>query len=234
MSRDYKSRKSTASRGGKGSLLLGIFIGYTLGIMSAIGIWFYLEQAPSPFLSEEQISRYERTDADSASIKQTGVSESPEENTPIAKAEEKAQFDFYNILPGEDESLTVYEIPQHTAQPREVGKPQTVVKLEPVPAPSLSSSPPNATERRQAEPLSAAAGTYYLQVGSFRNDADADNLKARLALLGVVASVQSADLSEKGIWYRVRVGPFTQKDRVDQMHNTLRENGIEAQFIKAR
>ena len=59
MSRDYKSRKPAASRGGKGVLMLGVFIGYTLGIVSAIGIWFYLEQAPSPFLSEEQISGYD-------------------------------------------------------------------------------------------------------------------------------------------------------------------------------
>ena len=51
MSRDYKSRKSTSSKGGKGSLMLGVFIGYTLGIVSAIGLWFYLEQVPSPFLS---------------------------------------------------------------------------------------------------------------------------------------------------------------------------------------
>ncbi|HBV21266.1 MAG TPA: hypothetical protein DEF07_06060 [Nitrosomonas sp.] len=86
----------------------------------------------------------------------------------------------------------------------------------------------------QTEPVHVATETYYLQVGSFRNNADADNLKARLALLGVIASVQSADLSEKGTWYRVRVGPFTQKPRVDQVHHTLRENGIEAQFIKTR
>ncbi|MCB1984136.1 MAG: SPOR domain-containing protein [Burkholderiales bacterium] len=234
MSRDYKSRKSTSSKGGKGSLMLGVFIGYTLGIVSAIGLWFYLEQVPSPFLSEEQISAYDRADDDSDNKMQPGVSESPVENTPIATVEEKAQFDFYNILPGEDDSLTVYETPQPIIQPREVEKQQALIRPAPASAAPLSSPPPPAAETRQVEPVSIAADTYYLQVGSFRSTADADNLKARLALLGVVASVQSADLSEKGIWYRVRVGPFTQKARVDQVHTTLRENGIEAQFIKAR
>lgn len=234
MSRDYKSRKSTASNGGKGLLVLGIFIGYTLGIVSAIGLWFYLEQAPSPFLSEEQISEYDRAGDASVNKKQTEVSGSPAENTHTAKVEEKAQFDFYNILSGEDDALTVYETPQPIEQPDGVEKQQALIKPAPAPAAPLSSPPPPAAEKRQVEPVSVTADTYYLQVGSFRNDADADNLKARLALLGVVASVQSADLSEKGIWYRVRVGPFTQKARVDQVHNTLRENGIEAQFIKAR
>ncbi|MDR4516484.1 MAG: SPOR domain-containing protein [Nitrosomonas sp.] len=229
MSRDYKSRKSTASSSGKGSLMLGIFIGYTLGILSTIGIWFYLEQVPSPFLPEEQIAGYDRPDDDIADKAQSDTSESSLENKHIAKVEEKAQFDFYNILPGKDESLAVYEIPQHieqpvAEQPRAAEKPLAPVK--PV--------PPPVAERRQIESASAAADTYYLQVGSFRNNADADNLKARLALLGVIASVQSADLSEKGVWYRVRVGPFTQKTGVDQVHSRLRENGIEAQFIKAR
>ena len=224
MSRDYKSRKSSASRGGKGSLMLGIFIGYTLGILSTIGIWFYLEQVPSPFLPEEQIAGYDRPDDDYANKTQSGTSESPVENKHIAKVEEKSQFDFYNILPGDDETLAVYEIPQHIEQPKAAEKQQAPVKP----------APPPVSERRQVEPVSVAADTYYLQVGSFRNNADADNLKARLALLGVIASVQSADLSEKGIWYRVRVGPFTQKTRVDQVHSRLRENGIEAQFIKAR
>ena len=78
------------------------------------------------------------------------------------------------------------------------------------------------------------AENYYLQVGSFRSHAEADNLKARLAFLGLIASVQSADLAEKGVWYRVRVGPYTQKTQVDNVHVTLRENGIDAQLIKMR
>ena len=47
MSRDYKSRRGTSSKGG-GSLILGIFIGYALGLISAIGVWLYINQAPSP------------------------------------------------------------------------------------------------------------------------------------------------------------------------------------------
>lgn len=231
MSRDYKSRKPAASRGGKGVLMLGVFIGYTLGIVSAIGIWFYLEQAPSPFLSEEQISGYDQLVKRSDNNKQTEGADAAAEHGNVAKVEEKAQFDFYKILSNADEPTIDYETSQHVEESVNVEKPRTVEKPKPNPPPAALSS---IQRTKQTEPVHIATETYYLQVGSFRNNADADNLKAKLALLGVIASVQSADLSEKGIWYRVRVGPFTQKPRVDQVHHTLRENGIEAQFIKTR
>ncbi|SEM85029.1 SPOR domain-containing protein [Nitrosomonas marina] len=228
MSRDYKSRKSASSRSGKGALLLGIFIGYTLGIISAIGIWFYLEQAPSPFLTEHQISEHRGVHDDPDNSKgQDETIEARSENT--AKVDEKLQFDFYNILPGDDESTLLDEPPLVTQE-----QPQIIEKPKPAPTPPVSLPQPIPAREKQIQPAQAITETYYLQVGSFRSNADADNLKARLAMLGVFASVQSADLSEKGIWYRVRVGPFTQKSRVDQMHHTLRENGIEAQFIKTQ
>jgi cell division protein FtsN len=56
----------------------------------------------------------------------------------------------------------------------------------------------------------AAKDLYFVQAGAFQNPADADNLKARLALAGLVASVEPANLPDKGIWYRVRLGPYTQ------------------------
>ena len=66
---------------------------------------------------------------------------------------------------------------------------------------------------KQAAKPGAPAEHYLLQVGAFQNPADADNLKARLALLGVEAGVEPVNLAEKGTWYRVRVGPYTQGGR---------------------
>ena len=39
---------------------------------------------------------------------------------------------------------------------------------------------------------------YFLQAGSFQNAGDAENLKAKLAMLGVEAIVQDINLPEKG------------------------------------
>ena len=76
--------------------------------------------------------------------------------------------------------------------------------------------------------------TFFLQAGSFQNDADAENLKARLALIGVEASVQSADVGEKGIWHRVRIGPYAKIEDTSKVRQMLAQNGIEATVIKVK
>ena len=87
---------------------------------------------------------------------------------------------------------------------------------------------------RQAAKPGAPAETYLLQVGAFQNPADADNLKARLALLGVEAAVEPTNLSEKGTWYRVRVGPYGKVDDINRVRQTLAQNGIEASLVKIK
>ena len=79
-----------------------------------------------------------------------------------------------------------------------------------------------------------ARETFYLQAGAFQNAPDADNLKARLALTGVAASVQTTTLPDKGIWHRVRVGPYTAVEDLNRARDTLKQNGIETTLIKVR
>ncbi len=92
------------------------------------------------------------------------------------------------------------------------------------------------TEReiKQAAKPGAPAGTYLLQAGSFQNPADADNLKARLALLGVEAAMEPINLAEKGTWYRVRIGPYSKVDEINRLRQTLAQNGIEASLVKIK
>lgn len=87
---------------------------------------------------------------------------------------------------------------------------------------------------KQAAKPGAPAENYLLQVGSFQNPADADNLKARLALLGVEAGVEPINLAEKGTWYRVRVGPYGKVDEINRLRQTLAQNGIEAALVKIK
>lgn len=79
-----------------------------------------------------------------------------------------------------------------------------------------------------------APGTplYYLQAGAFQNPSDADNLKAQLALLGVEASIQTRDLGDKGVFHRVRVGPFHAMDEINRTRTLLTQNNIPATLVK--
>ena len=87
---------------------------------------------------------------------------------------------------------------------------------------------------KRATKSGAPAETYLLQVGAFQNPADADNLKARLALLGVEAGVEPTNLAEKGTWYRVRVGPYGKIDEINRVRQTMAQNGIEASLVKIK
>lgn len=73
---------------------------------------------------------------------------------------------------------------------------------------------------------------YYLQAGSFQVSEEADNLKAKLALLGIEARVETATIPEKGVWYRVRVGPFDSVSDFTKMRETLAQNGVTASPVK--
>ena len=75
---------------------------------------------------------------------------------------------------------------------------------------------------------------YFLQAGSFQDAADADNLKAKLALLGVEASINTVILPDKGTWHRVRLGPYMRVEDVDRARELLKQNGVEAGLIKAK
>ena len=71
-----------------------------------------------------------------------------------------------------------------------------------------------------------------MQVGAFQTVQEADNVKAKLALLGIEAIVQTANIPEKGTLHRVRVGPFTDINQINKAKNELNENGFKTDLIK--
>jgi len=196
MSRDYKSpSKSTSNKKGS-TLLLGLFIGYVLGLVSAIGVWMYIHQAPSPFIQskEPEISTKIKTSKnENETLKEKQKSE--RNVAQNGDTNEKPRFEFYQMLPGNEEPVTEKQFQKAAQQP------------------SLKDK-------------------YYLQAGSFQNTEDAENLKAKIAMLGMEAYVQSANLSEKGKWHRVRVGPFTKIDDINKARSSLLQSGIKANLIK--
>ena len=80
----------------------------------------------------------------------------------------------------------------------------------------------------------ASKEAFLLQAGSFQSAPDADNLKARLALLGVEASIETSTLPDKGVWHRVRIGPYTSVEELNRTRDTLKQNGVQTTLIKVR
>ncbi|HEX7952869.1 MAG TPA: SPOR domain-containing protein [Burkholderiales bacterium] len=88
-------------------------------------------------------------------------------------------------------------------------------------------------EFKRASPA-AAKEVYFLQVAAFQSPSDADNLKARLALAGIEAQIQTATLPDGKVWHRVRVGPFSDQNELSKSRAALKENKLEANLIKVR
>lgn len=91
---------------------------------------------------------------------------------------------------------------------------------------------PDKEVKNRAAPKGPAE-SYFLQAGSFRNLADADALKANLALLGVEAKIQSVSAGGD-TWHRVRLGPYGDLNQLDQVRARLRQNNINAIPVKGK
>ena len=85
---------------------------------------------------------------------------------------------------------------------------------------------------KDEQPQPVMQYTYYLQVGAFQTEEEADNMKAKLALQGFEALVQTATIPDKGVWHRVRVGPLANLDEINKAKNDLTSNGFKTDLIK--
>ncbi|MFN2308243.1 MAG: SPOR domain-containing protein [Gammaproteobacteria bacterium] len=77
-----------------------------------------------------------------------------------------------------------------------------------------------------------APGTYVLQAGSFRSHPQADQLKARLALLGLKSEIQVVTIDNRETWHRVRVGPFKDLNALNAARARLKENRLDAILLR--
>jgi cell division protein FtsN len=206
---DTRRRSAPLRRSGFGGTLVGIFIGVALGLGLAAGVAFYLLKAGNPYLASG------------------GSRETPREATKDAArpargeggGTEKPRFDFYKILPGVEEPKVQPKTVDRATTERAGAPDKTVAKVEERPAP-----PPDKGVK--------APERYWLQAGSFGSEGDAENLKARLAFAGWEAAVQSASLPDKGVRYRVRLGPYDNTDELNRVKGELAKRGFDVAVIK--
>ena len=140
---------------------------------------------------------------DSAPAQPGAVAEpAPLPGKPGDKATVKPRLDFYETLPGGQ--------PAAPQPPAEAATPAPAAPPEPA----------------------AADATLLLQVGAFSSEEEADNLRARLALMGLESGVQKHAVAGKGTLYRVRIGPFASVEDMKKVRSELAQNGIEASVVR--
>ena len=153
-----------------------------------------------------------------------------EDETPIAEPVEKPKpkFEFYTLLPEKE-----VVIPDAELEARARAEAARRAASASVPPPS---SPASSSQTATAGPASAASGSerYLIQAGAFRGNADAEALKARIALTGEVARIESAEINGVTV-YRVRMGPYPDASGLAAAKQALVAHGIDgAQAIRVK
>ncbi len=211
-----------------GGTVMGVIIGLIIGLSIAVWVAMTILKTPLPFV-----------DKLGKQTKPAGELGDPNKTLPGGARERRERM----ADPEQVESTAATAV----AKPAPVPAPTPATapaKKVPEPVTVDTSGKPPVIERSKAEKSAvvvtpaeqAAAGadekfTYYLQAGAFRELADAESTKARLALMGVAASVAERR-SELGSLYRVRIGPFNEVDAMNRARTRLSDNGVDAAVVR--
>lgn len=151
---------------------------------------------------------------------------------------DEAGYDFYTLLPGQEVQISDAQIAAAADAERQRHAPsQATTETRPIPLPE--NPPPSATAPPSTPaPATATASArrqtpYLLQAGAFGAPGDAEAAKAKIAMLGLNARVESAQISGKTV-YRVRMGPYGSASELADAKARLTAGGMPAMAIEAR
>jgi cell division protein FtsN len=204
-----------------GGTVVGIIIGLVVGLAIALGVAITINKTPMPFMNK--VGRPEKAEptagqaADPNRALYGNKAAAKEAARAAAKDKEPAPID-----------------PQVADQKSDVksdGK-AAVIDLSTIDKPKKAEAKPVEVKSSDARTDSADdKWNYYLQAGAFREPTDAENTRAKLALLGVEARISERQ-AENGTLYRVRIGPFPQMDAMNRVRGKLSDNGVDAAVVR--
>ena len=183
-----------------------MFAGLFIGLFFAFLVYLSKQPADDISFSESVKQELQKAREQKKDIpQQTDV---VEKNSAPKTSNEKPRFEFYTIL----SELEVF-----------------------VPEPEIESKNEVKTinSRNNALSENSSGKKYLLQAGSFKNNADAERLKATLGLLGVQSSIESVSINNDS-WHRVRIGPFSNPDHLRDTLSTLKQNNIHAMTMELK
>ncbi len=157
----------------------------------------------------------------------TAVKEQPK-RTPATEQPPKPKYDFYTLLP---ESEVI--LPPEAKQPEPPSAPVT-----PEEAAKIDEARAQAALNGQVPPppptvAKAPVTQFFLQAGSFRQQAEADRVRAQIILLGQDVRVESVKVRDEP-WYRVLVGPFGSREQLNAAQKTLAASGYKNLLLQQR
>jgi cell division protein FtsN len=220
----------------RGSTLLGFILGLVIGLTVALGVAMYVTKVPMPFSNKNQ-SRSAEQDAvetqknkdwnpNGALQSKPATAETPADGAAASSQPPGAPAPAVTADPLAD------LIKKSSTHNGAASAPSSAASAAPASAP-----PPAATP--QSVPVNsktAAANdpfTYFVQAGAFKSAGDADAQKAKLSMMGIESKVSERDQAGRTI-FRVRSGPFDDKEQAEKIKTRLDASGIDAALVRVQ
>lgn len=192
----------------RGGTTLGFILGVVVGLAVALGVAVYVTKVPIPFVNK----------ASSRTVEQDVIETQRNKNwDPNAALQVKPA-----VKPVDPVTAPAPATETVIAKPN-VG-PATEVK------PAVSSDPLGDLAKARSNGSKADPYYYFVQLGAFSTPVDAESQRARLSLGGIEAKVTEREQAGRTV-YRVRVGPFEQKDDAVQTKSKLAASGLDTALV---
>lgn len=220
-------REEPKRAGGKpGGLLLGLLLGLVVGLVAAAGLAWYFnlntgefkqaEQAPNMTAPVQPVQPDRPTEPLAKAPPATREPPAAPEEPPATKPAETKPA---KPVPAAAPAAPIVERKPFTASEPTSRVPLTFYGILPGEKPAKAVEPPKPTE------------LWWLQVAALKSADDADKLKARLSLLGLVVAIQQVESVGQTL-YRVRVGPYKRDEDAFADLDTLATNHFEPRLFK--
>jgi cell division protein FtsN len=205
----------------RGGTVVGIVIGLIIGLAIALVVALAITKTSLPFLSKT---------GKQDKVPELTAGQAADPNKPLYGNNGAAKEAAKDFAPTTDAVPPAAPGVAATA-----ANPAANPAVPPAALAPPANSKPGATAKT-AEPAAKPDNAddkwmYYLQAGAFRDQADAENSKAKLALAGFEASI-SDRTSDTGPLYRVRIGPFNQLEAMNRVRGKLSDNGIDVAVVR--
>lgn len=216
----------------RGNVIVGIIIGIVLGLAAALAVAVYVTKVPVPFLNKGP-SRSAEQDAAESRKNQNWDPNAPLHGKNPAKP----------LPPAPGVAAPILMPPAGAASEAAVSsrdKARDSAKDRQLEAPAVAGRPVPADPIGELAAARAGSGGgandpffYFVQAGAFRSPEDAEAQRAKLSLMGIEAKVSEREQSGRQVW-RVRVGPFTNKDEADRQKDKLDAGGFDTALVRVQ
>ena len=227
----------------RGGTLLGFVLGLVIGLIIALGVAMYVTKVPMPF-SNKNLSRSADQDAVEAEKNKDWNPNGAIQSKPVtpevpadATAANPAAATAGVPNPGAGApapAVTADPLADLAKKQNPNAAPAASAPAAPAPAPAASAPPPAATPQpANKAPATNDPFTYFVQAGAFKSAADADAQKAKLSMMGIESKVSEREQAGRAI-FRVRSGPFDDKDQAEKIKARLDANGMDAALVRVQ